>query len=54
MSALTVDHVVERAEALTDVQDPDPTHFLENLAAVVGSMNEEAALTPEGLEVPSR
>ena len=50
MTALTVDEVVERAEALTDVEDPDPAHFVENLEAVVRSMNEEAALTPEGVE----
>ena len=50
VAALTVDEVVERAQALTDVEDPDPTHFVENLEAVVGSMNDEAALTPEGVE----
>jgi len=50
VTALTVDEVVERAEALTDVEDPDPAHFVENLEAVVRSMNEEAALTPEGVE----
>ena len=37
MSALTVDDVVERAQALTDVEDPDPTHFVENLDAVVAA-----------------
>lgn len=50
MSALTVDTVVERARALTDVDDPDPTHFVDNLGAVVSAMNDEAALTPEGVE----
>ena len=50
MAALTVAEVVERAQALTDVEDPDPTHFVANLEAVVGSMNDEAALTPEGVE----
>ena len=43
--------VVERAVTLTDVEDPDPMHFLENLSAVVRSMNDEARFTPEGLEV---
>jgi hypothetical protein len=48
--SLTVEAVVERAEGLTDVEDPDPTHFAGNLAAVVQSMNEEASWTPPGLE----
>jgi hypothetical protein len=47
---LTVERVIDRAEALTDVKDPDPGHFVENLDAVVRSMNDDAALTPEGLE----
>ncbi len=50
MSPLTVESVVERAEALTEVEDPDPSHFIENLDAVVRSMNDDAALTPGGLE----
>ena len=50
MAALTVDEVVERAHALTDVVDPDPTHFLQNLDAVVRCVNEEAALTPQSVE----
>jgi Sulfotransferase family len=48
--ALTVAAVVERAEGLTDVKDPDPTHFIENLKAVVRSMNEDATWTPAGLD----
>jgi hypothetical protein len=47
--SLTVEAVVERAQGLTDVKDPDPTHFVENLEAVVESMNEEATWTPDGL-----
>jgi hypothetical protein len=47
---LQTNDVVERAYALTDVVDPDPTHFLNNLAAVVDSMNDDAELTPIGLE----
>jgi hypothetical protein len=49
VSPLTVDNVVERADALTEVEDPDPSHFTENLDAVVRSMNEEAEWTPEGM-----
>ena len=48
---LHVDDVVERAHALTDVADPDPTHFRDNLGAVVDSMNSDAALTPVGVDV---
>jgi len=51
MSQLTVDTVVQRAQALTDVQDPDPTHFADNLEAVVGCMNGEAELTEAGVEM---
>jgi hypothetical protein len=47
---LEVDDVVERASALTDVMDPDSAHFLDNLSAVVDSMNRDAALTPIGVE----
>jgi hypothetical protein len=50
VSQLTVNGVVERAAALTDVTDPTPWHFVENLEAVVRSMNEEAEWTPEGLD----
>ncbi len=50
MAALTVDEVVEHARRLTDIEDPDPTHFIENLVAVVDSMNDEAALTAEGVQ----
>ena len=47
---LTPHDVVERASALTDVEDPEPKHFADNLEAIVASMNEEAALTPPGVE----
>jgi hypothetical protein len=51
MAATTsVEEIVERAAALTDVTDPAPAHFLENLEAVVVHMNDEAALTDEGLQ----
>jgi hypothetical protein len=50
MATTSVDEVVERASALTDVTDTAPQHFLENLTAVVESMNEEAALTDPGLQ----
>jgi hypothetical protein len=49
MATTTVDEVVTRAAALTDVTDPAPEHFLDNLSAVVESMNGEAALTDDGL-----
>ena len=42
---------MERARALTNVQDPDPTHFGDNLEAVVGCMNGEAELTDSGVEM---
>ena len=51
MTSLTVEAVVERARALTDMTDPDPTHFVENLGAVVESMNNETTWTPQGLDV---
>ena len=51
MSQLTVDTVVQRAQTLTDVQDPDPTHFAENLSAVVECMNGEGDLTGAGVEM---
>lgn len=51
MSQLTVDTVVQRAQALTNVQDPDPTHFVDNLEAVVESMNDESELTEAGVEM---
>ena len=50
MATTTVDEVVARATALTDVTDPEPSHFLENLTAVVDHMNHEAELTEEGLQ----
>lgn len=46
MPEITTELVAERARALTDVDDPDPTHFAENLGAVVDSMNDDAALFP--------
>jgi hypothetical protein len=46
VSELTVDAIVEHACSLTDVEDPDPAHFAENLAAVVESINRDAALIP--------
>jgi Sulfotransferase family len=51
MSQLTVDAVVQRAQALTDVQDPDPAHFADNLDAVVVCMNGESELTDAGVEM---
>jgi hypothetical protein len=48
---LRADDVFERAHALADVTDPDPTHFRGNLDAVVESMNADADLTPIGVEV---
>ena len=50
MSALTTDDIVERAHAQTDVHDPAPSHFLENLDAIVASMNDDADLNPDGVE----
>jgi hypothetical protein len=50
MATTSVDEVVERASALTDVTDTAPQHFLENLTAVVESINDEAALTDAGLQ----
>ena len=50
MATTTVDEVVDHARALTEVTDPEPTHFLENLTAVVDHMNDEAQLTDEGLQ----
>jgi hypothetical protein len=51
MAATTsVDEVVSRASALTDVTDPTPEHFLENLTAVVEAVNGEAALTDDGMQ----
>ena len=47
---VTVRDVVDRASALTDVEDPEPEHFVANLEAIVASMNEDAALTPLGVE----
>lgn len=45
----TVEEVVARAAALTDVTDVAPEHFLTNLTALVEHMNDEAALTDDGL-----
>jgi hypothetical protein len=47
---VTVEEIVARAGALTDVDDHDPGHFTENLEVIVESMNGEAALTPAGAE----
>ncbi len=47
---LTVETVVQRAKALTDVEDPDPSRFRDNLETVVRSMNEETTWTPAGLD----
>ncbi|HEU5308903.1 MAG TPA: sulfotransferase, partial [Acidimicrobiia bacterium] len=49
MATTTVDEVAARACALTDVTDPAPEHFLDNLTAVVDHVNAEAALTDAGL-----
>jgi len=46
----TVDEIVERATELTDVTDPAPAHFLDNLGAVIDAVNTEAALTDEGIQ----
>jgi hypothetical protein len=35
MATTSIDEVVERASALTDVTDAAPQHFLENLTAIV-------------------
>jgi hypothetical protein len=48
---LAVDDVVERARRLTDVEDPAPGHFRDNLEVLVDCMNREAALTDAGVEV---
>jgi hypothetical protein len=50
MATTSVDEVIARASALTDVTDPQPTHFLENLTAVVDHVNDEAQLTDVGLQ----
>jgi hypothetical protein len=50
VASISVEAVVERAHALTSVEDPDPAHFVDNLAAVVDAMNDEAQLTPGGIE----
>jgi hypothetical protein len=46
----SVDEIVERAAALTDVTDPAPAHFADNLGAVIDAVNTEAALTDEGIQ----
>ena len=51
MPQWTADTVVQRAQTLTDVEDPDPTHFAENLAAVVECMSGEEELTLAGVEM---
>jgi Sulfotransferase family len=51
MAATTsVDEVIERASALTDVTDAAPAHFLDNLGALVDAVNAEAALTDDGMQ----
>jgi len=50
MATTTVAEIVERAAALTDARDPEPTHLLDNLTAVVDHMNNEAALTDAALQ----
>jgi hypothetical protein len=50
VTTLHVEEIFERAHALTDVVDPDPSHFHDNLDAVVASMNDDAELTPIGIE----
>ncbi len=50
MATTSVDEVVARAGALADVADVAPEHFLANLTALVEHMNDEAALTDEGLQ----
>ncbi len=46
---LTVDDVIERAHALTDVEDPAPDHFLHNLQVLVDHTNAEADLNDAGV-----
>jgi hypothetical protein len=50
MATTSVDEIVARATELTEVDDPAPDHFLENLTEVVESVNGEAALTDDGLQ----
>jgi hypothetical protein len=49
MVTTTVEEVVERAHALTDVEDPAPDHFSRNLRALVDHVNTEADLNEDGL-----
>jgi hypothetical protein len=49
MATTSVDEIVARASAATDVTDVAPEHFLTNLNAVVDHVNDEAALTDAGL-----
>jgi hypothetical protein len=51
MSKLTVDTVVHRAQALTEVQDPNPAHFVDNLEAVIKCMNDESELADGGADM---
>jgi len=50
MAELSVEQVVAAATAMTSVADPDPSHFLENLTAVVEHVNAEADLNEGGLQ----
>ncbi len=50
MGTLSVEQVVAAAQAQTEVTDPNPSHFLENLTAVVEHVNAEADLNEGGLQ----
>jgi hypothetical protein len=50
MATTSVDEVVARASAVAEVADVAPEHFFANLAALVEHMNDEAALTDEGVQ----
>jgi hypothetical protein len=50
VTQLTVESVVGRARVLTDVEDPEPAHFIDNLDAVVRAFGEVPGWTPAGLE----
>ena len=50
MPVIAASDVLARAQALTNVSDPRPDHFRDNLEAVVRCMNEEAELTDTGVQ----
>jgi hypothetical protein len=50
MAELSVEQVVAAAAAMASVADPNPSHFLENLTAVVEHVNAEADLNEGGLQ----